>query len=215
MIMMWWAQAATFPINPRIYSWATRVRRYVPDRGIGLTKRHISVARYTANAERPIGDLLDALVQIGVQVEYTGNAGYPPFTLSPAQIADGDLSLSIRANVEPISHRRIDDRAATESQRHHPRHRRADFQNIEITLNLMARFGVPGDARRLVVVHDSIGLALCFAREILSKATRPLPRISSHSAHSAAGQSKFTASVYPASRRREIRRRHNSWAQMR
>ena len=31
--------------------------------------------------ERPIGDLLEALVQIGVQVAYTGNAGYPPFTL--------------------------------------------------------------------------------------------------------------------------------------
>ena len=39
--------------------------------------------------ERPIGDLLDALVQIGVRVEYKGNVGYPPFTLSPAHIQIG------------------------------------------------------------------------------------------------------------------------------
>src|SRR5690606_33443589 len=33
--------------------------------------------------ERPIGDLVDGLRQIGVQVDYLQNEGYPPLKLSP------------------------------------------------------------------------------------------------------------------------------------
>ena len=94
--------------------------------------------------ERPIGDLLDALVQIGVQVEYTGNVGYPPFTLSPAQIPEGDLSLSIKGNVSsqfltavlmaaPLLNRNVTIHVIGEL---------ISKPYIEITLNLMARFGV-------------------------------------------------------------------------
>ena len=94
--------------------------------------------------ERPIGDLLDALTQIGVQVEYTGNAGYPPFTLSPAHIPDGDLSLSIKGNVSsqfltavlmaaPLLNRNVTIHVIGEL---------ISKPYIEITLNLMARFGV-------------------------------------------------------------------------
>lgn len=94
--------------------------------------------------ERPIGDLLDALVQIGVRVEYTGNVGYPPFTLSPAQIPEGDLSLSIKGNVSsqfltavlmaaPLLNRNVTIHVIGEL---------ISKPYIEITLNLMARFGV-------------------------------------------------------------------------
>ena len=94
--------------------------------------------------ERPIGDLLDALVQIGVQVEYTGNVGYPPFTLSPAQIPEGDLSLSIKGNVSsqfltavliaaPLLNQKVTIHVIGEL---------ISKPYIEITLNLMARFGV-------------------------------------------------------------------------
>ena len=94
--------------------------------------------------ERPIGDLLDALVQIGVRVEYTGNAGYPPFTLSPAQIPEGDLSLSIKGNVSsqfltavlmaaPLLNQNVTIHVIGEL---------ISKPYIEITLNLMARFGV-------------------------------------------------------------------------
>ena len=94
--------------------------------------------------ERPIGDLLDALVQIGVQVEYKGNAGYPPFTLSPAHIPEGDLSLSIKGNVSsqfltavlmaaPLLNQKVTIHVIGEL---------ISKPYIEITLNLMARFGV-------------------------------------------------------------------------
>ena len=68
----------------------------------------------------PIGDLLDALVQIRYKSNTPArNAGYPPVRFSPAHIADGDpVAVDQGQCVEPIIHRRIDGRTATESQRH-------------------------------------------------------------------------------------------------
>lgn len=37
--------------------------------------------------ERPIGDLVDGLRQLGAQIEYLGQAGFPPLLIEPAQIA--------------------------------------------------------------------------------------------------------------------------------
>jgi len=36
--------------------------------------------------ERPIGDLVDALRQLGADIRYLGNDGFPPLQISPAQI---------------------------------------------------------------------------------------------------------------------------------
>ena len=94
--------------------------------------------------ERPIGDLINALQQIGAQVTYEGTPDYPPFTLSPAQIPDGDLSLSIKGNVSsqfltavlmvaPLLNRNVTIHVVGEL---------ISKPYIEITLNLMARFGV-------------------------------------------------------------------------
>ncbi|GHA73251.1 hypothetical protein GCM10009007_12690 [Formosimonas limnophila] len=94
--------------------------------------------------ERPIGDLIDALRQIGAQVEYKGNDGFPPFVLSPAVLPDGDLSLSIKGNVSsqfltavlmaaPLLKRTLTIHVVDEL---------ISKPYIEITLNLMARFGV-------------------------------------------------------------------------
>ena len=37
--------------------------------------------------ERPIGDLVDALREIGAAIDYTGNPGFPPLTIGGGQIA--------------------------------------------------------------------------------------------------------------------------------
>lgn len=37
--------------------------------------------------ERPIGDLVDALREIGARIDYTGNPGFPPLTIGGGQIA--------------------------------------------------------------------------------------------------------------------------------
>ena len=36
--------------------------------------------------ERPIGDLVDALRQLGCQIDYLGNGGFPPLHIGPAQL---------------------------------------------------------------------------------------------------------------------------------
>ena len=48
--------------------------------------------------ERPIGDLIDALRQIGCNVEYKGNAGFPPLLISPAKV-DVSKPIQIRGDV--------------------------------------------------------------------------------------------------------------------
>lgn len=48
--------------------------------------------------ERPIGDLVDGLRQIGADITYAGNDGYPPLTIRAAQIKPGGV-VRIRGNV--------------------------------------------------------------------------------------------------------------------
>jgi 3-phosphoshikimate 1-carboxyvinyltransferase len=94
--------------------------------------------------ERPIGDLVDALNAVGTQIEYTGNEGYPPLRIRRGHIHAARMS--VRGNVSsqfltallmsaPLMAR---DHAVT-----------IDVVGeliskpyIEITLNLMRRFGV-------------------------------------------------------------------------
>jgi 3-phosphoshikimate 1-carboxyvinyltransferase len=93
--------------------------------------------------ERPIGDLVDGLRQIGVQIEYLQNDGYPPLQLSPSTISlnapikvRGDVSsqfLTALLMALPLSGQtaRIEVIGELISKPY-----------IEITLKLMARFGI-------------------------------------------------------------------------
>jgi 3-phosphoshikimate 1-carboxyvinyltransferase len=92
--------------------------------------------------ERPIGDLVDALRQLGANIEYLGNEGFPPLKISPAKLA-GD-SVKIRGDVSsqfltgllmalPLIGRRIKVEVIGEL---------ISRPYIEITLEMMRRFGV-------------------------------------------------------------------------
>ena len=93
--------------------------------------------------ERPIGDLVDGLRQIGVQLEYLQNDGYPPLKLSPSVISlqapikvRGDVSsqfLTALLMALPLSGQTAQIEVVGEL---------ISRPYIEITLNLMARFGV-------------------------------------------------------------------------
>jgi 3-phosphoshikimate 1-carboxyvinyltransferase len=93
--------------------------------------------------ERPIGDLVDALRQAGAQIEYLENEGFPPLKISPAKF---DLSkpLQIRGDVSsqfltallmalPLTKQQATIEVVGEL---------ISKPYIEITLNLMAKFGV-------------------------------------------------------------------------
>ena len=43
--------------------------------------------------ERPIGDLVDALRALGAQIEYLGQTGYPPLRLTPAMAQGSDIEV--------------------------------------------------------------------------------------------------------------------------
>jgi 3-phosphoshikimate 1-carboxyvinyltransferase len=94
--------------------------------------------------ERPIGDLVDALNAIGAQVEYTGEPGYPPLRIRRGHIhAD---RLSVRGNVSSQFLTAVL-MAAPLMAKEHPVTidvvgELISKPYIEITLNLMRRFGV-------------------------------------------------------------------------
>ncbi len=92
--------------------------------------------------ERPIGDLVDALRQLGADIRYQGNAGFPPLEIVPATLA-GD-TLQIRGDVSsqfltgllmalPLTGRTVSIEVVGEL---------ISKPYIEITLAMMARFGV-------------------------------------------------------------------------
>ena len=109
--------------------------------------------------ERPIGDLVDALNDFGANVHYTGNVGYPPLRIeSPGLLADhvsvqGSVSsqfLTAMLMAAPLAVRRCG-RALTINVV-------GDLISkpyIEITLNLMSRFGVEVERRgwQQFVIH--------------------------------------------------------------
>lgn len=93
--------------------------------------------------ERPIGDLVDALRQIGADITYLGEEGFPPLLIKPAQIAAkgtikirGDVSsqfLTALLMALPMTGKETQIELVSEL---------ISKPYIEITLKLMAQFGV-------------------------------------------------------------------------
>jgi 3-phosphoshikimate 1-carboxyvinyltransferase len=93
--------------------------------------------------ERPIGDLVDAVRQLGAQVEYLGNEGFPPLKMAPAMLKEV-AEVTVKGNVSsqyltgillsaPLLGREVTVRVDGEL---------ISKPYVEITLNLMKRFGV-------------------------------------------------------------------------
>ena len=104
--------------------------------------------------ERPIGDLVDALVAMGACIDYLGETGYPPLAVHPAGIlADtvelrGDVSSQfLTAVLMALPLRGVDTRVRVQGEL-------ISKPYVEITLNLMRRFGiaVARDGWRVFVV---------------------------------------------------------------
>lgn len=93
--------------------------------------------------ERPIGDLVDALRQLGARIDYTGNSGFPPLAIHPAGAAAAN-EISVKGNASsqfltglllalPLLQKRTVVRVAGEL---------ISKPYIEITLNSLRQFGV-------------------------------------------------------------------------
>ena len=98
--------------------------------------------------ERPIGDLVDALVQLGCRIDYTGNPGYPPLRIHPVALDTLQLDAPIRVRGDvssqfltalllalPLAAERRDIAIEVIGEL-------ISKPYIEITLNLLSRFGI-------------------------------------------------------------------------
>lgn len=110
---------------------------------LAVSNGHYTLSGVPRMHERPIGDLVDGLRQIGARVGYLQNDGFPPLEISPADIqinapikVRGDVSsqfLTALLMALPLTGREAAIEVVGEL---------ISKPYIEITLNLMARFGV-------------------------------------------------------------------------
>ena len=115
---------------------------------LALSGGHYTLSGVPRMHERPIGDLVDALRQIGAKIEYLENEGFPPLKISPPSPQPspikGEGVVKIRGDVSsqfltallmalPLAKREATIEVVGEL---------ISKPYIEITLNLMAKFSV-------------------------------------------------------------------------
>nr|WP_227494561.1 bifunctional 3-phosphoshikimate 1-carboxyvinyltransferase/cytidylate kinase [Ramlibacter pallidus] len=95
--------------------------------------------------ERPIGDLVDALRQLGCRIDYLGNEGFPPLRIHPATALQLDAPIAVRGDVSSqfltallmalplVASRDVVIEVVGEL---------ISRPYIEITLNMLQRFGI-------------------------------------------------------------------------
>ena len=93
--------------------------------------------------ERPIGDLVDALRRLGARIDYLGKEGFPPLALHPGTIRRG-APLRVRGEVSSqyLSALLMAAPLAGWETRIEVEGELISKPYVEITLNLMRRFGV-------------------------------------------------------------------------
>ncbi|TIC82289.1 3-phosphoshikimate 1-carboxyvinyltransferase [Crenobacter intestini] len=110
---------------------------------LALMDGHYRLSGVPRMHERPIGDLVDALAGAGAAIRYEGVPGYPPLSIAPATVRTGAV-IPIRGNVSsqfltallmalPLTSQAATVEVVGEL---------ISKPYIEITLKLMARFGV-------------------------------------------------------------------------
>jgi 3-phosphoshikimate 1-carboxyvinyltransferase len=125
---------------------------------LALVGGHYELSGVPRMHERPIGDLVDALRQLGADIRYVGNEGFPPLQISPAKLAGdtaqvrGDVSSQFLTGLLmslPLLGRTVKVEVVGEL---------ISKPYIEITLAMMDRFGVKvqrDDWRSFTVVAGS------------------------------------------------------------
>ncbi len=93
--------------------------------------------------ERPIGDLVEALRTAGARIEYRGNPGYPPLAIAP-RAGGAPRAVRVRGDVSSqfLSALLIALAATGEGARIEVEGELISKPYVELTLGLMARFGV-------------------------------------------------------------------------
>ena len=110
---------------------------------LALAGGHYKLSGVARMHERPIGDLVDALRQVGADITYLGNEHFPPLEIKPAKIKSGGV-VGIKGNVSSqfltallmaLPTTGVETTVEVVGEL-------ISRPYIEITLKLMARFGV-------------------------------------------------------------------------
>ncbi|MBI1888044.1 MAG: bifunctional 3-phosphoshikimate 1-carboxyvinyltransferase/cytidylate kinase [Nitrosomonadales bacterium] len=110
---------------------------------LALSGGHYRLSGVARMHERPIGDLVDALRALGANIDYPGNEGFPPLEIFSATLSDA-ARVSVRGDVSsqfltallmalPLLDRKVTVEVVGDL---------ISKPYIEITLAMMARFGV-------------------------------------------------------------------------
>ena len=110
---------------------------------LAMMQGHYQLSGVPRMHDRPILDLVDALRVAGAQVHYQGKSGYPPLSISPAQLKAEPI-IPIKGNVSSqfLSGLLLALPLTGETAVIEVRGRVISKPYIEITLNLMARFSI-------------------------------------------------------------------------
>lgn len=68
---------------------------------LSLMQGHYRLSGVARMHERPIGDLVDALRQLGAAIDYLGNVGFPPLEIKPAnlQVQNDTYQVTVKGDV--------------------------------------------------------------------------------------------------------------------
>ncbi|MDT3736077.1 MAG: bifunctional 3-phosphoshikimate 1-carboxyvinyltransferase/cytidylate kinase [Denitratisoma sp.] len=110
---------------------------------LALSNGHYRLSGVPRMHERPIGDLVDALRQIGADIRYLGNEGFPPLQIQPAAIkAGGRVTVRGEASSQFLTALLMALPLTGAGETVEVAGELISKPYIDITLNLMARFGV-------------------------------------------------------------------------
>jgi len=93
-------------------------------------------------AERPIGDLIDAMRPLGAQVEYQGEPGFPPLKIQAKPLSGGTVSIDGRISSQFLTALLMAAPLLNDDLTVQVSGELVSKPYIEITLDVMRRFGV-------------------------------------------------------------------------
>jgi 3-phosphoshikimate 1-carboxyvinyltransferase len=92
--------------------------------------------------ERPIGDLVDGLRQLGAEVNYLGQEGYPPLRINAAGLRGGTAAISGQISSQFVTALLMAAPLAREGVEIRITDQLTSVPYVKMTMGLMARFGV-------------------------------------------------------------------------
>lgn len=108
-------------------------------------------------AERPIGDLIDALLPLGARVTYLGQPGFPPLRIESQPLHGGEVSIDGSISSQFLTALLMTAPLLTEDLTIKVTGELVSKPYIDITLNVMQQFGVTVENNNYQSFHISAG----------------------------------------------------------